>query len=135
ERFAVRNSGANAVVEGVGDHGCEYMTAGVVVVLGTTGRNFAAGMSGGVAYVFDEDAAFRSRCNAALVEIENVSAEDDLLRGLVESHLAHTRSEKAARILSLWESMRPLFVRIVPTEYKNALLAQTSKEKSSQIHG
>jgi glutamate synthase (NADPH/NADH) large chain len=137
ERFAVRNSGAHAVVEGVGDHGCEYMTAGVVVVLGSTGRNFAAGMSGGIAYVFDEDGAFRNRCNAALVEIENVGAEDDVLRGLVEAHLAHTRSEKASRILSMWEVARPLFVRIVPTEYKNALAlaASEASAKSSQKHG
>jgi glutamate synthase (NADPH) large chain len=141
ERFAVRNSGAQAVVEGVGDHGCEYMTAGVVVVLGSTGRNFAAGMSGGVAYVFDEDGAFRSRCNAALVEIENVGAEDSVLRGLVEAHLAHTRSEKASRILSMWENARGLFVRIIPTEYKNALALATPaalsdmKTKSSQNHG
>ncbi|MEO7112401.1 MAG: glutamate synthase large subunit [Polyangiaceae bacterium] len=141
ERFAVRNSGANAVVEGVGDHGCEYMTAGVVVVLGSTGRNFAAGMSGGIAYVFDEDGAFRSRCNGALVEIENVGAEDEVLRALVEAHLAHTRSEKASRILSMRDNTRALFVRVVPTEYRNALalaaataLSET-KTKSSQSHG
>lgn len=137
ERFAVRNSGASAVVEGVGDHGCEYMTGGTVVVLGSTGRNFAAGMSGGVAYVFDEDGAFRERCNSASVEIENVTTEDEVLRGLLEAHLAHTRSEKASRILSMWENARALFVRIVPTEYKNALAlaAKSGDQKSSQKHG
>ena len=133
----MRNSGANAVIEGVGDHGCEYMTAGVVVVLGTTGRNFAAGMSGGMAYVFDEDGAFRSRCNAALVEIEAVDESDDVLRPLIEAHVAHTRSEKGTRILASWETSRARFLRVVPTEYKNALAlaAKDADTKSSQKHG
>ena len=137
ERFAVRNSGANAVVEGVGDHGCEYMTGGVVVVLGSTGRNFAAGMSGGIAYVFDEDGAFRGRCNSAGVEIENVTEEDEVLRALIEAHRTHTRSEKASRILSMWDNARALFVRVVPIEYKNALAlaAKEADKKSSQKHG
>jgi glutamate synthase (NADPH/NADH) large chain len=137
ERFAVRNSGAQAVVEGVGDHGCEYMTGGVVVVLGSTGRNFAAGMSGGIAYVFDEDGAFRSRCNSTSVEFEAVDQTDEVLRALVESHRTHTRSEKASRILSMWENASALFVRVVPTEYKNALAANavSGDQKSSQKHG
>ncbi|HEX7664245.1 MAG TPA: glutamate synthase-related protein, partial [Polyangiaceae bacterium] len=136
ERFAVRNSGARAVVEGVGDHGCEYMTAGVVVVLGTTGRNFGAGMSGGVAYVLDEDGTFASKINPALVELEPVGKDDDaVLRDLVEGHLAHTRSEKASLLLSTWESARARFVRVMPTEYKNALAASAGSEKSSQKHG
>ncbi|MEO8800874.1 MAG: glutamate synthase large subunit, partial [Polyangiaceae bacterium] len=137
ERFAVRNSGARAVVEGVGDHGCEYMTAGVVVVLGTTGRNFGAGMSGGIAYVLDEDGTFASKVNASLVELEAVGQEDDaVLRELVLGHLAHTRSEKASRLLSTWESARARFVRVMPTEYKRALAgALGAGEKSGTKHG
>ena len=106
ERFAVRNSGAQAVVEGVGDHGCEYMTGGVVVVLGPTGRNFAAGMSGGFAYVLDESGDFKDHCNTDMVSLERVvDAEDeDLLRGLVEDHLRYTGSGPAERILSNWKA-------------------------------
>jgi glutamate synthase domain-containing protein 3 len=94
-------------------------------------------MSGGIAYVFDEDGAFRSRCNTTAIEIENVTDDDAILRGLVEAHLAHTRSAKASRILAMWENARSLFVRVVPTEYKNALAraASDSKKKSSQKHG
>jgi glutamate synthase (NADPH/NADH) large chain len=124
ERFAVRNSGAHAVVEGIGDHGCEYMTGGVVVALGTTGRNFGAGMSGGIAYVFDEDGRFASRCNRSMVELEPVLAgDDDELRGLVEAHLAHTRSEKAASLLGTWAEARARFVKVVPTEFKKIMAA------------
>ncbi|HET7573455.1 MAG TPA: hypothetical protein VFJ77_12400, partial [Gaiellaceae bacterium] len=118
ERFAVRNSGARAVVEGVGDHGCEYMTGGVVVVLGPTGRNFAAGMSGGVAYVLDEDGGFAGRCNRELVGLEPV-ADDAELRPLVEEHLARTGSSVAARLLADWEPAR--FVRVLPHDYRRAL--------------
>src|SRR5205085_4618421 len=102
ERFAVRNSGASAVVEGVGDHGCEYMTGGRVVVLGRTGRNFAAGMSGGVAYVLDAAGDFRRRCNPELVDLEPLERPDDieLVRGLIERHVGYTGSEHGARILS-----------------------------------
>ncbi|OXT00713.1 glutamate synthase large subunit [Notoacmeibacter marinus] len=151
ERFAVRNSGAVAVVEGVGDHGCEYMTGGVVVVLGETGRNFAAGMSGGVAYVLDEDDSFAARCNMAMVELEPVPEEDDMLeklhhhggdlmhKGLVDvlddmtshdeerlyqliaNHKRHTGSDRAATILDNWVDYRPKFRKVMPVEYRRAL--------------
>src|SRR5512134_3982094 len=118
ERFAVRNSGAKAVVEGVGDHGCEYMTGGVVVVLGSTGNNFAAGMSGGLAYVFDETELFDTRCNLDMVDVESVWQEEDVrrLRNLIESHFRYTGSPRAAQILENWESRLPLFVKIMPIE-------------------
>ena len=122
ERFAVRNSGVSAVVEGVGDHGCEYMTGGRVVVLGRTGRNFAAGMSGGIAYVLDEDGGFRGRCNAELVGFEELDETDaDELRALVEEHFARTGSAVAARLLADWASAVPQFVKVVPHDYKRAL--------------
>ena len=126
ERFAVRNSGAHAVVEGVGDHGCEYMTGGVVVVLGQTGRNFAAGMSGGTAYVFDRDRLFRQRCNLELVELESLLDESEiwLVYGMIESHLRHTGSEKARRILDNWEHVVPQFVKVMPLDQKRALQAR-----------
>jgi glutamate synthase (NADPH/NADH) large chain/glutamate synthase (ferredoxin) len=118
ERFAVRNSGATAVVEGVGDHGCEYMTGGLVVVLGPTGRNFAAGMSGGVAYVLDEDGAFEGRCNYELVGLEPLDPDDvRLLRALLAEHLARTDSGVARRVLQHW----PRFVKVMPHDYKAAL--------------
>ena len=122
ERFAVRNSGAIAVVEGVGDHGCEYMTGGVVVVLGRTGRNFAAGMSGGVAYVLDEDGTFTARCNHELVGLEPVAGEDaELLSALVEEHELRTGSPVAARVLAGWDVAPDLFVKVIPHDYKRAL--------------
>jgi glutamate synthase domain-containing protein 2/glutamate synthase domain-containing protein 1/glutamate synthase domain-containing protein 3 len=122
ERFAVRNSGASAVVEGVGDHGCEYMTGGRVVVLGPTGRNFAAGMSGGIAYALDRDGTFASRCNTELVEFEALE-EDDVatIRALVEEHLGLTGSTVAGRVLDEWELQLPLFVKVMPRDYKRAL--------------
>ena len=122
ERFAVRNSGVSAVVEGVGDHGCEYMTGGRVVVLGRTGRNFAAGMSGGIAYVLDEDGGFRGRCNTELVGFEEPGETDaDELRALVEEHFARTGSAVAERLLEDWASAVPQFVKVVPHDYKRAL--------------
>ena len=151
ERFAVRNSGAIAVVEGVGDHGCEYMTGGVVVVLGETGRNFAAGMSGGVAYVLDESDDFPKRCNMAMVELEPVPEEDDMLeklhhhggdlmhKGMVDvagdmtrhdderlyqlisNHLHYTGSPRAKEILDHWVEFRPKFRKVMPVEYRRAL--------------
>jgi glutamate synthase (NADPH/NADH) large chain len=120
ERFAVRNSGAWAVVEGVGDHGCEYMTGGRVVVLGPTGRNFAAGMSGGIAYVLDEDGGFRGRCNVELVGLEAVE-DDRELRALVEEHGRRTGSAVAARLLAAWDEALARFVRVVPHDYARAL--------------
>jgi glutamate synthase (NADPH/NADH) large chain len=120
ERFAVRNSGAVAVVEGVGDHGCEYMTGGIVVVLGSVGRNFAAGMSGGMAYVYDPDNRLESQCNAAGLELGPVEDEAGL-RNLIERHLAATGSRHAASLLDDWAGAAPAFVQIIPTEYRQAL--------------
>jgi glutamate synthase domain-containing protein 3 len=126
ERFAVRNSGAHAVVEGVGDHGCEYMTRGLVVVLGKTGRNFAAGMSGGVAYVLDEDGSFASRCNLGMVELGPVSDADDLkqLHALITRHRQYTGSAVAERMLADWEACAKKFVKVMPTEYRMVLERQ-----------
>ena len=151
ERFAVRNSGATAVVEGVGDHGCEYMTGGIVVVLGDTGRNFAAGMSGGIAYVLDVAGTFKERCNLAMVDLEPIPEEDaaleafdhqggDLethgkvdvrsdmtrydavrLKSLIEKHLHYTNSSVAKNILDNWNSMLPKFVKVMPVDYRRAL--------------
>jgi glutamate synthase domain-containing protein 2/glutamate synthase domain-containing protein 3 len=124
ERFAVRNSGATAVVEGVGDHGCEYMTNGLVAVLGSSGRNFAAGMSGGIAYVFDDKGDFTAeRCNTASVDLEAVTEDDDLkvLRGLVLKHAALTASPRARWILQNWAKLLPKFVKVFPHEFKRTL--------------
>jgi len=124
ERFSVRNSGARAVVEGVGDHGCEYMTGGRVVVLGGVGRNFAAGMSGGIAYVLDPLRAFPELCNPGTVDLERVETDADEreLRELVEAHFRHTRSERAEQVLEKWATTLPSFVKVFPREYKRALL-------------
>ncbi|MFO0682242.1 MAG: glutamate synthase-related protein [Sandaracinus sp.] len=128
ERFAVRNSGAIAVVEGVGDHGCEYMTGGRVVVLGPIGRNFAAGMSGGIAYLLDADGTSTSRVNEATVELEMLGPEDrDLVRSLVHKHYQRTMSPVAWRVLSGWKTWSRRFVRVMPIEYRKAL----AREKSS----
>ena len=125
ERFCVRNSGAVAVVEGVGDHGCEYMTGGTVVVLGETGRNFAAGMSGGVAYVLDDERTFAERCNGASVSLEPLGAEDhELVHGLLVRHLALTGSAMAERLLRTWTQEREHFIKVMPEEYRRALRAQ-----------
>jgi glutamate synthase (NADPH/NADH) large chain/glutamate synthase (ferredoxin) len=116
ERFGVRNSGAHAVLEGIGDHGCEYMTGGVVVVLGQTGRNFGAGMSGGLAFVLDEGSDFDKRFNPAMVGIEAVEHESDipLLRSMIERHHEMTGSRRSGEILERWEHFLPMFVRISP---------------------
>ncbi|HEY1042724.1 MAG TPA: glutamate synthase-related protein, partial [Telluria sp.] len=155
ERFAVRNSGATAVVEGCGDHGCEYMTGGTVVVLGRTGRNFAAGMSGGVAYVYDPDGDFQSLCNTAMVDLERVSAatgqqdrgtmhaqsrggerepDEVILRRLVERHFKYTGSTRARNLLDDWANSRKLFVKVLPTEYKRALeeMHNSSMEEAAE---
>jgi len=123
ERFAVRNSGVRAVVEGTGDHGCEYMTGGVVAVLGRTGRNFAAGMSGGVAFVLNELDKFQSRCNLGMVELEPVITDDDkkLLHEMITSHFLYTGSRNAKRILDAWEALLPKFVKVMPIDYKRVL--------------
>src|SRR5262249_17588404 len=124
ERFAVRNSGALAVVEGLGDHGCEYMTGGRVVVIGRTGRNFAAGMSGGVAYVLDADQTFARRCNAELVELEPLdAARAEELESLLRRHAAATDSAVAARLLADWPAAAASFVTVMPIDYKRALRA------------
>ncbi|UCH54235.1 MAG: glutamate synthase subunit alpha, partial [Pseudomonadota bacterium] len=125
ERFAVRNSGATAVVEGVGDHGCEYMTGGRVVVIGRTGRNFAAGMSGGVAYVLDQAGDFKRRCNLAMVELEVLTAEDDLdfVKDLLKRHTRYTGSTVAKKILDEWKTMQARFVKVMPKDYKRVLSA------------
>jgi glutamate synthase (NADPH) large chain len=129
ERFAVRNSGARCVVEGVGDHACEYMTGGVVVVLGTTGRNFAAGMSGGTAYVFDRNRTFRERCNLEMVELESLIDESEiwLVYGLIENHLRLTGSAQARRILDNWEHLVGSFVKVMPADFKRVLQARRAQ--------
>jgi glutamate synthase (NADPH) large chain len=159
ERFAVRNSGAIAVVEGAGDHGCEYMTGGVVVVIGRTGRNFAAGMSGGIAYVLDEDDSFAKRCNLAMVELEPLQSEDRLkeslhhqggdlnmhglvdvlgdmtrfdaerLRQLIANHHRYTASTRAAEILDNWETYLPKFRKVMPVEYRRAMQELMASDK------
>ncbi|TFW10808.1 glutamate synthase subunit alpha [Massilia arenosa] len=155
ERFAVRNSGAVTVVEGCGDHGCEYMTGGTVVVLGATGRNFAAGMSGGVAYVYDPDGEFESRCNLSMVDLERVhaskeqsdkatwhaetrggvrEADEVILKRLIERHFKHTGSTRARNLLDDWATGRGKFVKVFPTEYKRALeeMHNSSMEEANE---
>ena len=146
ERFCVRNSGASAVVEGVGNHGCEYMTGGTVVVLGQTGLNFAAGMSGGVAYVYDEDGMFNKRCNMAMVSLEKVEAastftassinhlnqaDETTLLALIDKHIAYTGSERAQALRANWENARSKFVKVMPNEYKRALNELAAAEKEA----
>ena len=134
ERFAVRNSGARTVVEGTGDHGCEYMTGGRVVVLGPTGRNFAAGMSGGVAFVLDREGVFANRCNLGLVDLEEASAEDLAeVHELVVEHGRRTESPVAARVLADWEALRDVWVKVMPRDYKRALAE--AAERSRKIDG
>ncbi len=135
ERFAVRNSGANAVVEGVGDHGCEYMTGGRVVILGPTGRNFAAGMSGGIAYVWDVDGLFRSRVNPAMVNLERLEATEDLeeVRALIEEHLRETESDVAARVLESFEMVARKMIKVMPTDYARALDKQRADAQAGEV--
>ena len=135
ERFAVRNSGAEAVVEGVGDHGCEYMTRGRVVVLGPTGRNFAAGMSGGEAYVLDEHGKFSDLCNTDMVLLEDLedSADISAVRRLIEDHLAYTGSANAQRVLDNWGDMLPRFVKVMPIDYKRVLAERAEREQATAV--
>ncbi len=137
ERFCVRNSGAHAVVEGVGDHGCEYMTGGRVVILGATGRNFAAGMSGGIAYVLDETGEFPSLCNLDDVGLEMLDIADaELVQRMVRKHFQATRSERADEVLRKWETYAPKFVKVMPQDYKRALLQHAEKKESAGgFHG
>jgi glutamate synthase (ferredoxin) len=134
ERFAVRNSGAWAVVEGVGDHGCEYMTNGRVVVLGRTGRNFAAGMSGGIAYVLDVHDNFRSRCNMEMVDVERLEDAEDIetVQTLLRRHVRFTRSSVAAGLLADWESAREQFAKVIPRDYRRVLLAEAQARAESR---
>ncbi|MBL4748880.1 MAG: hypothetical protein JKY17_09125, partial [Magnetovibrio sp.] len=149
------------VVEGVGDHGCEYMTGGIVCVLGATGRNFAAGMSGGIAYVLDEAGDFETRCNMAQVDLEPISVEDEQmevegqggdleghgrvnidhdmtrhdvqrLRGLIENHLHYTDSAQARKILNNWDQFLPKFVKVMPVDYRQALLLMQAKDRAAE---
>ncbi|XP_039044582.1 glutamate synthase 1 [NADH], chloroplastic-like isoform X3 [Hibiscus syriacus] len=134
ERFCVRNSGAKAVVEGVGDHGCEYMTGGTVVVLGKTGRNFAAGMSGGIAYVLDVDGKFESRCNPELVDLDKVEEEEDIatLKMMIQQHQRHTNSQLAREVLADFENLLPKFIKVFPRDYKRILEKMKDEEASKE---
>jgi glutamate synthase (NADPH) large chain len=124
ERFAVRNSGVNTVVEGIGDHGCEYMTGGRVVVIGSTGRNFAAGMSGGIAYVLDEKDDFKYRCNTGMVDLDRMEKEDaDIVKNLLIKHFQYTQSSVAKRLLDSWQENQHKFVKVMPQDYKRVLAA------------
>ena len=133
ERFCVRNSGAHAVIEGVGDHGCEYMTGGRVVILGETGRNFAAGMSGGVAYILDRDSDFNMKCNLGMVELEAVVEQEDIdeLKGLIEKHQQYTDSAVAKDVLENWDATLPQFVKVMPTDYKRVLLERKQQQEQA----
>jgi glutamate synthase (ferredoxin) len=134
ERFAVRNSGVWAVVEGVGDHGCEYMTGGRVVVLGKTGRNFAAGMSGGVAYVLDEDGSFAGHCNQETVSLDRMEEWDiQELEKLIWKHVSHTNSDRARHILTYWNDFAPKFVKVMPKDYKRMLDAVREAEQQGHL--
>jgi glutamate synthase domain-containing protein 3 len=137
ERFAVRNSGVTAVVEGVGDHGCEYMTGGTVVVLGRTGRNFAAGMSGGMAFVLDEFGELQKRCNTQMVQLGPVtdSGDRELLRHLVEQHARFTGSARAKRELNRWDIALRHFVAVVPLEYRRPIVISDHRDNVSARHG
>jgi glutamate synthase domain-containing protein 3 len=137
ERFAVRNSGAWAVVEGVGDHGCEYMTGGRVVVLGPTGRNFAAGMSGGIAYVLDEADEFAARCNMGMVGFDEISSADEIeLKAMIEEHVQRTDSTVARDVLERWEQLLAdgAFVKVMPHDYKR-VLRELSEAEEEQAEG
>jgi glutamate synthase domain-containing protein 3 len=140
ERFCVRNSGVTAVVEGTGDHGCEYMTGGRMVCLGRTGRNFAAGMSGGFAYVLDDDNRFRRRCNPAMIDLEQMSDEDEdalWLKQIITKHYEQTDSPRAAEILADWDTQLQRFVRVFPHEYRRVLTERATKadKEKEAAHG
>jgi glutamate synthase domain-containing protein 3 len=134
ERFCVRNSGALAVVEGTGDHGCEYMTGGRVVVLGRTGRNFAAGMSGGIAYVYDPDGDFEIRCNKDMVDLEALDEEDvEFVHGLIARHLEYTGSTVAQDMLKYWPGIAEKFVKVFPKDFKRALKEHLEEAKTEVL--
>jgi glutamate synthase (NADPH/NADH) large chain len=128
ERFCVRNSGVNAVVEGVGDHACEYMTGGCVVILGDTGRNFAAGMSGGIAYVYDVKHAFSGQCNMEMIDLDKPDdADREMLKSMISQHHIYTKSPVAGFILNDWENQLVHFTKVFPKDYKKVLMAQKNK--------
>jgi len=134
ERFCVRNSGVRAVIEGVGDHGCEYMTGGRVVVIGTTGRNFAAGMSGGMAYVLDEDGTFKNRCNFETVTLERLDERDlQEVEELLKRHAVYTHSARAWQLLALWQETAPKFVKVMPRDYRRVLEALQEAEAKGLV--
>ena len=138
ERFAVRNSGAETVVEGIGDHGCEYMTGGRVVVIGPVGRNFAAGMSGGVAYVLDEKGVFPGLCNQEMVDIEPLADGEDIaeVRALIEAHVRHTGSDRGEDVLARWSELQGAFVKVMPVDYRRALQEMAAKaEEEAKTNG
>jgi glutamate synthase (ferredoxin) len=126
ERFCVRNSGVNAVVEAVGDHGCEYMTGGKVVIIGPTGRNFAAGMSGGVAYVLDESGDFARNVNLEMVKLYKLDDPEEiaLVQGMVRRHAEYTKSERAWKVLALWDQLVSKFVKVYPNDYRRVIETQ-----------
>ncbi len=134
ERFCVRNSGALAVVEGCGDHGCEYMTGGRVIVIGPTGRNFAAGMSGGIAYVHDTSGLFKDLCNLEMVELERPDRPDDIatIRRMLENHRKYTRSPVAGAILDDFEKEIKWFVKVMPTDYRRVMEHQAEVEEKAK---
>jgi len=135
ERFMVRNSGAVGVVEGTGDHGCEYMTGGRAVIIGKTGRNFGAGMSGGIAYVFDEDGTFATRCNMEMVGLEALEEHEDLdlVQGLLERHFEYTGSTVAENILRDWPAQSGKFVKVMPSEYRRVLNEARVNQQTGEI--
>ena len=135
ERFCVRNSGAKAVVEGIGDHGCEYMTGGIAIILGEFGRNFAAGMSGGIAYIYDEKGIFdEKKFNLEMVELENLEVSDakSVLK-LIKNHYSYTNSQLAKKIIDNWSSSLNNFIKVMPTDYKKALEMMTRTKKQKTI--
>ena len=134
ERFCVRNSGVNTVVEGIGDHGCEYMTGGRVVVIGKTGRNFAAGMSGGIAYVLDEQGDFKINCNEGMVDLDKLTDDEDCqcVKTLLTKHIHFTKSTVAKNILDNWERYQSKFIKVMPKDYKRVLNAIRKGEENVQ---
>jgi len=135
ERFCVRNSGARAVVEGVGDHGCEYMTGGRVLVLGPTGRNFAAGMSGGIAYIWDRDGEFEANCNKKIVELEKLEHGDDIMEvlGMLQRHMMYTYSPVAERLIANWSRVQEQFIKVMPTDYRRVLQKRTRSTPTMEV--
>ena len=128
ERFAVRNSGVHAVVEGIGDHGCEYMTGGIVINIGDWGKNFAAGMSGGMAFIFDTSSTFAADCNMEMVDLEEPTIEDvTLIRKLIRDHYSYTSSAVALSILEAWQEAKQYFIKVMPKDYKAVLLKMQTK--------